>query len=444
MKRLIGLRTTAALVMLPVAFATTAAFPVGALAQSAQRATPYVAAPTDNAADAALMIAALNNAGYDAKLVNQGDTAPVISVERNGLIFTIKFENCIFDSCTRARFIKKFEGDFSSSKAVSWNSSEESDAEPESVSAGNLGLDLKIYDPKITTERFDAHLARWLPLLTKFERYISGRSQAQPTSQQASNNDELSNDNRKAAPGKSKFVVAGNSPDGASELRAFIAKADATDTDKMEARYNLGKLYLRGEGISQDYALAGEQFALAGNLGNGHNRALYELGMLYLEGKGVGQDYAEAARLFQKSAVYNEAAEQPGVPDAQYALGSLYAAGKGIAQSDTEAVKYLRMAAREGHIKAQFGLGMMFAAGKGVPQSIAIGYLWIARAAEGDASMRGMSETAKAAIVGQNGTAQAVQARDSIRTRMTAAEITNAQILVDGCIAYPAKCNWGG
>jgi TPR repeat protein len=86
---------------------------------------------------------------------------------------------------------------------------------------------------------------------------------------------------------------------------------------------------------------------------------------------------------------------------------------------------------------------MMFAAGKGVPQSISTAYLWIARAAEGDVSTRGLSDISKAAIAGQNGTAKAISARDSIRSRMNAEQIADAQILVDRCVAIRSACNWG-
>jgi uncharacterized protein len=226
-------------------------------------------------------------------------------------------------------------------------------------------------------------------------------------------------------------------------FRAFLANPKAADAFKSEARYKLGTSYNFSAGIAQDYALAAEQFALASNVGNGHNKARYELGMLYLKGNGVGQDFTSAANYFQKAALYNEAADQPGVPDAQYVLSTLYAAGKGVTQSDADAVRYLRMAAKEDHIKAQFGLGMMYAAGRGVPQSIPVAYLWFARAAEGDAAFRSYSQTTKTALSYTNGTAEAVKARDTIRARMTPEQITEAQVLVDRCVSSKYACNWG-
>jgi uncharacterized protein len=227
------------------------------------------------------------------------------------------------------------------------------------------------------------------------------------------------------------------------EFRSFVANPKAGDGFKPEARYKLGMAYTQSSGAAQDFALAAEQFALAANVGNGHNGAFYELGMLYLKGNGVGQDFASAANYFQKAALYNKAADQPGIADAQYALSTLYAAGKGVGQSDAEAVRYLRMAAKDDHIKAQFGLGMMFAAGRGVSQSIPNAYLWITRAAEGDAAFRSYSATTKTALSYTNGTAEAAKARDAIRSRMTAEEIANAQVLVDRCIRSKYACNWG-
>lgn len=231
--------------------------------------------------------------------------------------------------------------------------------------------------------------------------------------------------------------------DAAQEFGSFVNNTGGDEKSKAEARYKLGMLYKNGNGVTKDYALAGKEFATAANIGAGHNKARYEMGMLYLKGDGVGQDFTTAAGYFQKASFYNEAAEQSGDPEAQFALSKLYGMGKGVVQSDADAVKYLRMAARDDHTKAQFGMGVMYATGKGVPQSMEIAYLWIARAAEGDASFRRFSATTQTIIAKTNGVAEAVEARDTIRIRMTAEQIAQGKVLVDRCIDNRLACSWG-
>src|SRR4051795_1066677 len=56
----------------------------------------------------------------------------------------------------------------------------------------------------------------------------------------------------------------------------------------------------------------------------GDPQAQYNLGLLYARGQGVTQDYAQAAQWYEKAAVQ-------GVPAAQYNLGVMYANGQGVA-----------------------------------------------------------------------------------------------------------------
>jgi len=45
-----------------------------------------------------------------------------------------------------------------------------------------------------------------------------------------------------------------------------------------------------------------------------------------------------------------------GDPDAQYRLGESYEEGKGVEQDQKEAVKWYRLAARQGHVNAKAAL----------------------------------------------------------------------------------------
>jgi hypothetical protein len=79
-------------------------------------------------------------------------------------------------------------------------------------------------------------------------------------------------------------------------------------------------------------------------------KAQYNLGMVYLKGEGVTRDYTEATRWYRK-------AGEQGHSDAQSNLGAMYFEGRGVEQDCDEAVKWLRLAAEQGHSKAQFNLG---------------------------------------------------------------------------------------
>jgi TPR repeat protein len=104
-------------------------------------------------------------------------------------------------------------------------------------------------------------------------------------------------------------------------------------------------------------------------------------------------------------------AEQ-GDAEAQFNLGSLYYQGWGVPQDYKEAVKWLRKAAEQGHVFSQATLGTVYAEGvqgvveKDYPQAL----MWfIFAAAKGDK--------------------EALEFRDNLASRMTPAQITEAQKL---------------
>ena len=74
---------------------------------------------------------------------------------------------------------------------------------------------------------------------------------------------------------------------------------------------------------------------------DGDATAQFDLGLMYMTGQGVQQDDAAAALWFRK------AAEQ-GYALAQSNFGTLYLYGRGVAQDDTEAAMWFRKAADQG------------------------------------------------------------------------------------------------
>jgi hypothetical protein len=121
-------------------------------------------------------------------------------------------------------------------------------------------------------------------------------------------------------------------------------------------------------------------------------------------------DYATALRLLRPLA-------EQGHARAQYNLGVAYHQGKGVPQDYAEAVKWYRLAAEQGHARAQYNLGVAYHQGKGVPQDYVLAHMWSNLAA---------SRFEDYVIVERD---QAVRRRDSIASKMTPAQIAEAQKL---------------
>ncbi len=109
----------------------------------------------------------------------------------------------------------------------------------------------------------------------------------------------------------------------------------------------------------------------------GYAAAQRNLGRMYVGGKGVPQDYDEAVNLFRMAAARGSAV-------AQANLGIMYADGQGVARDDGEAVKWYRLAAEQGLAPAQNNLGLMYAEGRGVPQDYGQAIDWFRKAAAQD------------------------------------------------------------
>src|SRR6266436_4875191 len=111
---------------------------------------------------------------------------------------------------------------------------------------------------------------------------------------------------------------------------------------------------------------------------DGDATAQFNLGLMYMTGQGVQQDYSAAALWFRK------AAEQ-GYAVAEFLLGNQYANGKGVPQDYSEAMIWFQRAAEQGHSVAKLYLGVMYAEGRGVPQDYVRAHMWFSlSAAQGE------------------------------------------------------------
>ncbi|WP_397579386.1 tetratricopeptide repeat protein [Sphingorhabdus sp.] len=213
------------------------------------------------------------------------------------------------------------------------------------------------------------------------------------------------------------------------DVAALTRMANAGDP---LAQFNLGALYLSGEGVDKDEVQAYKWYNLSAASGNENakwprdnisNRAYKRkdvavltgiaeaggllaqtyLGFMYILGEGVPKDDAAAVSWSRK------AAEQ-GVAQAQNNLGTMYYNGAGVTQDYTIAVSWYRKAADQGDAFTQNNLGLMYQNGEGVAQDYVQAYKWYNLSAA-------------------SGNENAKTNRDNLATEMTSAQIAEAQRL---------------
>jgi TPR repeat protein len=127
------------------------------------------------------------------------------------------------------------------------------------------------------------------------------------------------------------------------------------------------------------------------------------LANMYYYGAGVAQSYIEAAKW------YLLAAEQ-GTAFGQLMLGHIYLKGEGVLQDYIEAMKWFRLLAEHGKADGYLNLGHMYVRGQGAEQDNVLAHMWFNLAAS-----KGIDEAA--------------EQRDDLTSRMTPAEISEAQQL---------------
>ncbi|KIW02275.1 uncharacterized protein PV09_06425 [Verruconis gallopava] len=145
----------------------------------------------------------------------------------------------------------------------------------------------------------------------------------------------------------------------------------SASTEKLAAKAAgfLGRMFLRGEGVKQDFALA--QVWFTRGLSAGDALSQYSMGIMYLYGYGVPQDTYRAAEYFLPAADQDLAS-------AQVRLGVLF-----LDQGDTlTALQYFDHAQRNGHVEAYYYLAELSYAGIGRDQSCPVAAAYYKIAAE--------------------------------------------------------------
>lgn len=179
------------------------------------------------------------------------------------------------------------------------------------------------------------------------------------------------------------------------DFPALRAKAEAGDA---QAQARLGRLYAKGEAVTNSYAEAARWFARA--VAQTNADAMLGLGELYEAGQGVPKDLDQAVKLYKQSAELGNA-------DGEYTLAFMYESGRGVRQSHSEASKWFQKAAEQGQALAQYDLGQRYNLGVGVKTDKVEALKWLILAA-------------------RQGQPDAATLRDRIKKELSGAEVSEA------------------
>ena len=200
------------------------------------------------------------------------------------------------------------------------------------------------------------------------------------------------------------FLLAGiQSPLLANEMwqdlfDEHLENAEAGDVD---AQYELGVMYLKGQGVEQDREQAVQWLQKASDGGSlqatsklsrmqkqqdkfeqlaekansGDIEAQYEVAMMYLKGRGVRKNSQQARKWLSKAAEQNDAR-------AITRLGIVNYKGEGGSRDYTRALGLFNRVA-DTSVLAQYYLGEIYANGAGVEKDYLVAIQWYQKAADG-------------------------------------------------------------
>ena len=108
----------------------------------------------------------------------------------------------------------------------------------------------------------------------------------------------------------------------------------------------------------------------------GKPRAQYNVGNMYLKGQGTAIDEAKAFKWIRKSA-------ESGYLKAEFKLGFMYLQGLGIKKNNEKAENWLRKAANKDYAPAQYYLALMYRDGKHVGKNYIQALAWLKKSSDG-------------------------------------------------------------
>ncbi len=123
------------------------------------------------------------------------------------------------------------------------------------------------------------------------------------------------------------LTMARNNSPMARDAMEYLA-----DQGNSGAMYNLGVMYLKGQGGKANASKGVSYLRRAAD--SGHITAASTMGAMYLQGKGVNRNPAQAKKYFLKAA-------QKGDAQSMMYLSLMYARGDGVSKSNVEAYRWL-------------------------------------------------------------------------------------------------------
>ncbi len=184
----------------------------------------------------------------------------------------------------------------------------------------------------------------------------------------------------------------------AGKMEASVAPLTyAAESGQVIARWKLGQMYAKGDGVPRDDSKAYHYF---NQVVQGYDEdkpdwqnasaisdAFVAVGVYCLNGipnSEVGPDPRRAHELFQY------AATTFADPNAQYNLAHMYMIGAGgLTKDSIAALRWLALAAKAGHPPSQALLGHMLFVGNGVLDQRARGLMWLELAKDGSSNPKG-------------------------------------------------------
>ena len=151
------------------------------------------------------------------------------------------------------------------------------------------------------------------------------------------------------------------------ELKEATAAQQSAKDGVAADQYKLGTMYVKGQGVKQDYQEAVNWYRLAAE--QGEVNAQSALGLMYNKGEGISKDDQEAIKW------YRLAGEQ-GDANAQYTLGLKYSNGEGVTKDDKEAVHWFHLSVDHGNFSALENMAEAYAEGKGVEKNLVEALKW--------------------------------------------------------------------
>ena len=141
--------------------------------------------------------------------------------------------------------------------------------------------------------------------------------------------------------------------------------------------------------------------------------AQYFLGVMYDNGRGVPKDGKSAVKWYRLAAKQGNALNQT-------AQGVMYENGIGVPKDHKIAVKWFKLAAAQGFFLAQYNLGGMYRSGRGVKLDNVYAHMW-------------------GNLAASNGNESGGELRDLVAKWMIPADITVARKLAHECVRKKYK-----